>query len=66
MARREGEFYTSIMLDAETHERLSKMAKASECSASKVVRDLIMKSGTDQNIRMRELVQELSDMLGAT
>jgi predicted DNA-binding protein len=66
MARTENGIYTSIYLGAEVKERLVAMSDATGASRSKVIQDLIMRAGSEDRVRLMELVKEMSELLSAT
>ena len=57
---------TSIYLDDEIKKKLAHLALASGRSRSEVMRDLIEQAGSEDKIRLRELVTEMSQLLNAT
>ena len=57
---------TSIYLDDEIKEKLAHLALVSGRSRSEVMRDLIEQAGSEDKIRLRELVTEMSQLLNAT
>lgn len=57
--------YTSVYLDQETRDALAKLAKASGKSRSHVISGLIREAASsDTNMRVVELVAELSKLVG--
>jgi predicted transcriptional regulator len=57
---------TSVYLDQETKGMLADLARARNISRSEVVRKLILNAGSEDKLRLRELLTELSDLLDAT
>lgn len=57
---------TSFYLDNDSKEKLDALAGASGLSRSLVVRNLIQQAGSEDKVKLRSLVSELSDMVDAT
>jgi hypothetical protein len=57
---------TSVYLGTESRSRLIEIAEASGQSRSEVVSRLIMKAGSEDKLRLRALVAEMSDLLDGT
>lgn len=66
MPRADGELYTSVYLDAETLEKLIAITGATGKSRSQIIRELILKAGSEDKARMRELLDEMFALLNAT
>jgi predicted DNA-binding protein len=57
---------TSIYLGPGTKEKLAALSEASGLSRSQVMRELIEQAGSENKLRMRELVAEMSELLSST
>jgi hypothetical protein len=57
---------TSVYLGNESRARLIELAQASGQSRSEVVSRLIMRAGSEDRLRLRALVAEMSDLLDGT
>lgn len=65
MAKTTGKI-TSIYLDEEARDKLAELAAVSGLSRSLVVRNLVLKAGSQNRVKMRKLVTQLSDLVDAT
>lgn len=66
MPRTENESYSSIYLGPEAKAKLIALSKASGKSRSQVMRDLIDQAGTENKIKILQLLEEVSNLMSAT